>query len=404
MLNKLAYVVIREELDGPILQSQVIDVLNNISQEESEQISLIWFFRIDYLFRGVKSIGDLRADLHAKGIKLIAIPFISLGFPVSWWLLPFVMPQWLVGLLWVYLVKKKQMFHCRSYHSALAGACLKFFFPVKLIFDPRSPFPEENIAARRWKAGGINYRSWKKIEKLLCQKSDVVIAISNPFLESLKEVAPSSRFELIPNNYPSKFTKGTKDVKVIGREGESSENIKICYVGSFGHWNSPEPYLQFLEYLVADSRSSVGAKFIIQSQSLSFLEACLSKVKFNHEKLTVISSSQEDVIDHMSDCVVGIQIMSRPDDRLSIKFVEYLAAGLPVIVSENVRGAADIVKNYKVGFVLNDDFSNKHEALQFISNVVNDRMFWRTKCRNLAEELFSCDVVSKKLKRLYETV
>lgn len=404
MLNKLAYVVIREELHGPILQSQVIDVLNNIGQKESEQISLIWFYRIDYIFRGVKSIGDLRDDLNTKNIKLTAIPFISLGFPVSWWLLPFVMPQWVVGLLWVYFVKKKQILHCRSYHSALAGSFLKLLFPVKLIFDPRSPFPEEHIASRQWKSGDKNYRSWKKIEKLLCQKSDVVIATSNPFLESLKVVAPSSRFELIPNNYPAKFSKVTKDVKVIGRDCENSGNVKICYVGSFGHWNSPEPYLQFFEYLVAESGSSIGAKFIVQSQTMSFLEACLSKVKFNHENLTVISSSQEDVIDHMSDCVVGIQIMSRPDDRLSIKFVEYLAAGLPVIVSENVRGAADIVKIYKVGFVLNNDLSNKHEALQFISDVANERTFWRNKCRNIAEELFSCDVVSRKLRRLYETV
>jgi len=181
MLEKLAYVVIREDLGGPIIQSQVIDVLNNIAQEESGQISLIWFFRVDYLFRRDKSIDEIRNDLHAKGIKLVAIPFISLGFPVSWYLLPFVLPQWLVGLLWVYLIKNVQIFHCRSYHAALAGVFLKFIFPIKVVFDPRSPFPEENIAAGRWKEGSINHRCWKNIEKLLCRKSDAVIAISAPF-------------------------------------------------------------------------------------------------------------------------------------------------------------------------------------------------------------------------------
>jgi len=159
-----------------------------------------------------------------------------------------------------------------------------------------------------------------------------------------------------------------------------------------------------LEYSIGDDRFSLGAKFIIQSQSLLFLKASLNVVKIDHTRLTVMSSSQGDVFGHISDCVVGMQIMSRPDDRLSIKFVEYLAAGLPVIVSENVRGAADIVKRHEVGFVLNDDFSNKREALQFIHNVAKDRMFWREKCKNLAEKLFSCNVVSKKLKSLYETI
>jgi len=401
MLNKLAYVVIRENLDGPIIQSQVIDVLNNIAQEKSEQISLVWFFRIDYLFRGNKSIDEIRSDLCAKGIKLVAIPFISLGFPVSWCFLPFVLPQWLAGLLWVYLVKKKQIFHCRSYHAALAGVLLKFILPIRLVFDPRSPFPEENVAAGRWKKGGINYPFWKKIEKLLCRKSDAVIAISSPFLESLKVIAPNSRVVMIPNNYPSTFRKGGKTGS--GERG-SSGDIKICYVGSFGHWNTPEPYLRFLEYSTGDNKFSVGAKLIVQSQSVQFLNVSLKKVKIDNAKLTVISSLQGDVFGHMSDCVVGMQMMTRPDDRLSIKFVEYLAAGLPVIVSENVRGAADIVKKHEVGFVINDDLSNKQEALQFIHNVAKNRAFWRDKCRNLAEKLFSCNVVSKKLKNLYDTV
>ena len=401
MFKKLAYVVVREDLDGSILQSQVIEVLGNLVKEQSERITLVWFFRIDYFFRGGRRINEIKKGLREKGIDMIAIPFVSLGFPVSWYLIPFVLPQWLVGLLWVYLVKKKQIFHCRSYHAALAGVFLKFLFPIKLIFDPRSPFPEENIAAKRWKEDGINYLLWKKIEKLLCRKSDAIIAISAPFLESLKAIAPSSRFVMIPNNYPATFT---KDDKTINGRSEGSEIVKICYVGSFGHWNTPEPYLQFLEDSTGGGKFSVEAKFIIQSQSLSFLEASLGKVKINPAKLTIVSSSQEDVIGHMSDCVVGMQIMSRPDDRLSIKFVEYLAAGLPVIVSDNVRGAADIVEKYEVGFVLNDDFSNKHDALQFIQNVANDRVYWRDKCRNLAEKLFSCNVVSKKLKSLYETV
>lgn len=144
MLKNIAYVVVREDLDGPILQSQVIEILANLIKENSENITLVWFYRVDYLIRGGRCISELKIDLHEKGIDMIAIPFVSFGFPVSWYLIPFVLPQWWLGILWVYFVKKKHIFHCRSYHSALTGVFFKLLFPIKVIFDPRSPFPEEN--------------------------------------------------------------------------------------------------------------------------------------------------------------------------------------------------------------------------------------------------------------------
>lgn len=401
MPSKLAYVVVREELDGPIIQSQVIDLLSNIAQRKSEQIFLVWFYRIDYLFRRGTGAAKARNDLRAKGIKLVAMPFISLGFPVSWYLLPFVLPQWLLGLLWVVSVKDIRILHCRSYHAALTGACLKCLLQFKFVFDPRSPFPEENVAAKRWKEGGVNYQAWKSIEKWIYRKSDAVIAISNPFSETIKTISPGSHVVMIPNNYPVAFA---KDKNIRFEVDKNSTIIKICYVGSFGHWNRPESYLQFLSYAEKDKAFAVGMKFIVQPRSKSFLYKSLDKCGIDRAWVTVLSAEQENVIHHMSDCLVGIQIMSRPDDRLSIKFVEYLAAGLPVIVSENVRGAADMVRRHQVGFVLKGDFSNQREALEFIRNVSKDRVLWRDKCQELARELFSCGVVSRQLEQLYETV
>ena len=401
MLEKLAYVVVREDLDGPILQSQVIEILSRLAKDKSKNITLLWFYRIDFLFRGERRIRDIKRDLHEKGIDMVAIPFISLGFPVSWYLIPFVLPQWWLGILWVYFVKKKNIFHCRSYHAALAGMFFKYIFPVKLIFDPRSPFPEENVAANRWKSNrSINYKFWKKIEKLLCQKSDRTIAISEPFRDSLNRIAINSRIEVIPNNYPVSFNLNSKNEK----QREKTEIIKICYIGSFGHWNNPGPYFRFLAFAIKNSRVSIRAKFIVSSKTVYFLEEFLEKEDFDRSKLSVQSVLQSDMFNHMSDCVVGLQIMTSPDDRLSIKFVEYLSAGLPVIVSENVRGAADIVKKYEVGYILKSDLSNQNQALEFIYDVSENREIWRDKCKNIAEELFSPEVISKKLKSVYETV
>jgi glycosyltransferase involved in cell wall biosynthesis len=77
------------------------------------------------------------------------------------------------------------------------------------------------------------------------------------------------------------------------------------------------------------------------------------------------------------------------------KLVEYLVAGLPVIVSEDVRGAADVVDDHDVGLVIDNDLGKKCEALEFIHVVSRNKWFCRTKCKSLAAELFSCREVDK---------
>ena len=88
----------------------------------------------------------------------------------------------------------------------------------------------------------------------------------------------------------------------------------------------------------------------------------------------------------MADGTAGLQIMEHEDTRLSIKFVEYLAAGLPVLVAANVRGAADCVRRCGVGVVLDPDHANLEQALELVAASHADRAHWRDKCRRIATE------------------
>ncbi|MFV2058288.1 MAG: glycosyltransferase, partial [Thiohalomonadales bacterium] len=296
--------------------------------------------------------------------------------------------------------RRIRQFHCRSYHAALIGVCAKKLLPIKIIFDPRSPFPEENLVPGVWGKVGLNYYFWKSAEKFICKKSDVVVAISEPFKESLKKIAPSIKVVVIPNNYPKIFM---EDGKVPVRYEDSSNLGQMCYLGSLGNWNTPDPYVSFLKYLVEHSQIVKGAKFIVPPGNISLVRHALQGTGLE-EKVSVLSVAQADVIERASDCIAGMQIMPRTDDRLSIKFVEYLASGMPVIVSENVRGAAYVAEKLGVGFVLKSDMSNIGEAVEFISKVSLDRAFWRKRCVDTANRYFSPRVVADELVKIYESI
>jgi glycosyltransferase involved in cell wall biosynthesis len=396
MLEKIAYLVVREDLDGPVVQSQVVDVLASIAAQFSEPILLLWFYRVDRRIGGSMSINTLKNNFARRGIKLVALPFLAWRFPVSWYLLPLVIPQWLVGIAWVRLRYKRTIYHCRSYHSALAGIVWKKLFGGRVIFDPRSPFPEENVAAGRWNSvlNRLDYSFWKKAEKYMAQHSDRIIATSYPFCDFFQLLAPNQTVNVIPNNYSTP----------LPHDDESChDEMTVGYAGSLGHWNNPKTYLQLMERLY-HKNTRFKFKFILPKTSVDIFRQELVSFPLLIDKVEICSAVREKVLEELSSALVGMQIMDRPDARLGIKVVEYLAAGLPVVVSENVKGAVSIVRNFDVGIVLSETYENIDDVVDFISDVAENRHLWKLRCRRLALSMFSTEAVSKNLIDLYRTL
>lgn len=402
MSKKIAYVIIREDLESPVIQSQVLDVLQKVLEYDRFRIQVVWFYRLDYLFRSKRRLRQIKTSFFERGLQLIAIPFISLRFPVQWFLIVFVLPQWIIGLCWVYLKYRIDVFHCRSYHSAVAACLLKFIVPLKYIFDPRSPMPEEMVAANRWGMNGINYKFWKIIEKWLVLRSNITIATSNAFRSSLIESTKSVETTVIvvPNNYVESLESRTTNMHRHKRD-RKSDPITVCYAGSLGHWNKAVNYITFLECIMNDQKVDCRAKFVVPLETVRGLEIALTKSKLNLEKISIVSATYADVVSELAECTVGLQIMTHVDTRLSIKFVEYLAAGLPVIVSENVMGAAEIVREYGVGILLDGSYRNIGDVAKFITNVSLNKAHWNTKCCSIAAALFSTDSVARSIKNAY---
>ena len=95
--------------------------------------------------------------------------------------------------------------------------------------------------------------------------------------------------------------------------------------------------------------------------------------------------------------------MSYTDERLSVEFVQYLAAGIAVIAVEDVRGAVGVTQEEQVGFVPDIGQGDAMEALKLIKNVVRNREDRRTRCIALARDCFSSRTLAAQPSSLYPT-
>jgi len=79
--------------------------------------------------------------------------------------------------------------------------------------------------------------------------------------------------------------------------------------------------------------------------------------------------------------------MSKEDERLGIKTVDYLSAGLPIICNKNAIGATELVDKYGIGVSYDEEISSK--VFEFIEKRMIGDLDEVIKCLDVAEKHFS---------------
>ena len=401
----IAYAIWLESLKSPILKGQVIEILKEINKLSFKKI--IYFFAFqpahDVLFH-YKEFQDIKKELKNNNINLIIIPCLILPrfinwFSAKWYIIPLIFIYTFPALLFLGIVKNIKLFHCRSYPIMLSAIAVKKLTKIRIIFDPRSDFPEENITAGRWKDNSISYKTWKYLEKKYLKESDVTIAIVNTYIEHFKKISPNSRFEIIPNNVDVKKFKFNKKFRQEFRteNGIKSDEILFCYCGSMGsHWHKPEVYAKFIIKL---RKFGIAHRFLFITPNICVLKKIFNQFNIKQREYFAISSELWDVAKYLSTADFGLIFLNRFKIAMAIKTAEYLALGLPIITNPEVMGAKEIVDRYGVGIVI-EDFGNID--FKAIENLVKRKSKISLKCRKIAYEKFSNEKIATQYMQIYK--
>lgn len=397
--EQLGYIVVREELTSPVVASQVLHVLEEIADRRELDIRLIWFARIDRLWLD-DSFKEVKASLALNRVRLSVIPIIAGRVPISWFLVPFVIGQVVIGLAWIRWRHGVRLFHSRSYAAGTATAILSILSGIRFVFDPRSLMVEEQVSAGLWRRGGATSRFWVVAERWIVQRATAVVVTSDAMGRELASRARGT-FVMIPNNYPRGPLPSRE--RNVCDDDSVAKVTHLCYVGSLGHWNKPAVYLDCLR---AMQRAGLAARlhFFVPQASRDSLERALESARDLVPYCTVESVDQGSILARIAPLDVGLQLMDKEDTRLGIKVVEYLAAGLPVLVAPQVQGATEIVEHHRVGFVVPSEERLWAGLVANIGDVKVRRGYWATHCQAVARKNFLVEAVASRLLNLYRDV
>jgi len=404
----IAYVVWFESLQGRIIKGQVIEVLKNVSN--ISQNKNIYFFAFQPIHRILLHYRDFRNiwnELKGNGIKLVIIPSLILPKFINWfnakfYVIPLIFLFSFPILLFLTSFKKINILHCRSYPIMLSAIIVKKINRrLKIIFDPRSDFPEENITAGNWTENSLTYKFWKKLEKMYLNESDITIAIVNTYVKHYKKISPKTVFSIIPNNVcVERFVSNNFfREKLRAKMGIRKNEILFCYCGSIGnHWHKPEIYARFI---IKFRKLSVNHRFLFITPNKVYLENVFSMFGIRHEEYICVFSNFDDVPQYLSAADFGLMLMSRYKIAMAIKTAEYLAMGLPIIINSKPLGAKEIIDQYGIGLVIeNMDNINYKDVEKFIQK--KDKL--SLKCRKIACNKFSTKKVATQYIEVYDKV
>lgn len=359
MRKKIILVVFNETFWGKgLIYSQNLRPLKRIADQTPDaSLELYSFTSLFLYFLRYRKIKDGIEALEKEGIKTTIFPVLF--YPTRYMVVnAFWMPFFLLNVLpyMIYITckdkksKDKIIYSLRSYLPSWAFT--KFYKGLgRLVFDTRTDWIDEAKSVGYWKPGSLSDRMWLSNEIKMFERSDRVLFISEAQRDdALKRtgVKPdSSKYVIFYNQVD--FNRFENNIPI-------ERPFNFLYTGSLGHWNNIELYLDFFKsiqqyfplsrLIIATPTSKKKIEKSLYNESYSAIRSDVElhyNVPFN------------ELPDLYARCRYGLQLMNKPDSRVGVKFVEYVAAGLVPIVSSNVRGAAYCAKEMGLGVVIEDE-------------------------------------------------
>jgi glycosyltransferase involved in cell wall biosynthesis len=392
--KKIGYVIVREDLNSPILYTQVIEMLNKLDTNKFS-IYIIWLYRIDYLIKNKGAYKTFKEKVEQYGINVIKAPIITWKFPQPLVFLNFVVKQ---GNFIIKKMAKKyglSILHGRGYYAGLILSSIKKKNTnITCIFDPRSPYLTEMQSTYKVRHSSKLLKRWENYEKSIVTTSDYTVAVSEAFQRYLEEVSSGNGNVVnIPNCVETLPKDNIKDLIKKNRRNA------ICYVGSIGTgWNNVDCYVDTV-IKIHQMFPEIHYEFYVIEHEQGALRRKLLKNGMPEELFIISRIDAAEVPYRIAGCLAGLQIMKTKDTRMGIKVVDYLGAGMPVITNSLAMGASEIVNRFNVG-VIDDEIDTGVNSL--ITYVFNNRDEIEERCLNVVENYFSTSAVAKKYSELYD--
>ena len=298
-----------------------------------------------------------------------------------------------VNLFFLIKTNKYKIVHCRSYVTAIIAVFLKSFFNFKLIFDMRGFWIDERIEWKIWKNKNLKYYLFRKLEKELFKKSNIIITLTNDakqYIVERKNVLTEKIF-VIPT---------CVNLKLFTRNKKSFKKLTLIHLCAIGTRYNFEKFISLYKKL----NNFVDLQMlIINKNEKEYIKSMLKKNNIKEQEYNILSVDYKDVGDSLLGNSVGVFFPINGfylKGYFPTKLAEFLSAGIPVITHNINTHVNDIIKNNNVGISLQNKSILMSEEMVNINALINNISEYADKCTNVAQTYFS----SKKGSDIYDKI
>jgi glycosyltransferase involved in cell wall biosynthesis len=381
----------------PLLRSQGIPLINRLSKEG---------YRMGFLsIENLETLGSKEdkkvQDMLGDGVAL---------YPVrmdKWmWL-----RGWVRKLFWGTLGTMKvqrrhryQVLHARSFEPAVMAWMATLFYGGKWIYDTRNFFWEEKVELGRRR--NIFMRMGFAFDRYLVRKATQVIAVTKAAAKIYSVQLGCSdglaqSVAVVHNSYnPTRF--GDDDGARMARRKELRLENKVVtvYAGSLVRWYLFEEMARFCNrlHIKHSDSTTMWCSYEWNQDTERWANGMLEG------DVRLLNLAPEEVPGALQASDVGLMFLRLTVSNTTtfpIKFAEYLASGLPVVINRGLESPEEIIRRYKVGVVVEDmTDEGMDRAVDELMELLHDPEI-RERAHEAAKKEFHLDQAVEKYRQCY---
>ncbi len=285
---------------------------------------------------------------------------------------------------------KCRVIHAIGYNAMVVAVVVKWLTHLPLVFEMHGLAIDEAVVKGNIAKDSFIYRIAKGFERKLISIANKVITVSEGFANEIRQISGNQSIIVCPCAVDSNWFSDT-GAGGIRKNGRRGERFVVVFNGTlFSQWGDPREYISLFQVIRSIEKSAL---FVVLSPEdtqrvHSFLGNALEP-----ETYRVFKLSPEEVMGCLRQADVGLLL--RKDSIVNkvaspMKFAEYMAAGVPVIISQGVGDASGAVIRERLGIVLGSADSADRNALERLIKEIDQRNSGiRERCLQYARKVHS---------------